>query len=149
MRPPADFGSFKRVLAVPLRFAFDRSVWRLHVNSLLSFRFSLVKGISTTILFLWTRALKLARQLIQAVAECGKWLLILMLSPGETKGVLRLIRELLCVEWSVAHLWLNTRLAPWFDNPIAYWAELAMKRRRRKQAQWLQGLKTWFSEQQF
>ena len=149
MRPPADFGSFKRVLAVPLRFAFDRSVWRLHVNSLLSFRFSLVKGISAAIFSLWTSVLKLVRRLINAFAECGKWLLILMLSPGETKGVFRLIRELLCDEWSVALLWLDTRLAPWFDNPIAYWAELAKKRRRRKQAQWLQGLKTWFSEQQF
>ena len=149
MRPPADFGSIKRVRAVPRRFAFDHSVLRLHVDSLLSFRFSIVSGISTTIFFLWASAQTLAHQLVQAVAECGKWLLLVMLSSGEMKGVLRLVRELLRNEWSVTLLWLDTRLGPWFDNPIARWAKLAEKRRRKKQARWLQGLKSWFSEQQF
>jgi hypothetical protein len=147
MRPPADFGSFKRVHAVHRRFAFDHSVWRLHVDLLLSFHFNVVGGISAAISFLWRNAPKLARQLVQAIAECGKWLLIVMLSSGEVKGFLRLISELLGDEWSVALLWVDIRRAPWFDNPIARCTELAHKRRRKKQARWLRELKQFFHDQ--
>jgi hypothetical protein len=96
-----------------------------------------VRAISATPFLLWRNVRGIARQLIQAVAECGKWLLLVMLSSGEANGALRRFRELLCDESSVTMLWLNTQLAPWFHHPIAYGAKLVEKRSRKKQKHWL------------
>jgi hypothetical protein len=138
VRPPADFRLVQRVSRAAWRSAFNHHVSESHVDLLRSFRFSFVRGISAAPLILWRNAPKLARQLIQAVAECGNWLLLVMLSSGDVKGALRLFRELLCDEWSVTMLWLNTRLAPWCDDPIACTAKLVNKRKRNKQKHWLQ-----------
>jgi len=99
------------------------------VDLLLSLRFSVVRSISAAVFFLSSSVRKLARQVIQAVADCGERLLLVMLSSGEVKGAMRLFGEL-----------LNNRLAPWFVDPIGRWAEFVEKRRRNKQKQWLQNL---------
>jgi len=138
VRPPADFRLVQRVSRAAWRSDFNHSGSESHVDLLRSFRFHVVRCISEATFFIWRGIPKLARQLIQADAECGKWLLLIMLSSGDVKGALRLFRELVCHERSVTIVWLNTRLAPWLDHPIARCAKLVKTRRRNKQKHWLQ-----------
>jgi hypothetical protein len=126
MRPPPDFGSFKRVVAVPRRFVFNHRVSGLHVGLPRSFRFGVVMAISMAISFFR-----------EATAECGNWLLLVMLSSGDAKRALRLLGD----EWSAALL----RLKPWLNDPAACWGRLAAKRRRGRQKRWFQDLSRHFS----
>ena len=140
VRPPAGFRVVQSVSRAAWRSTFNHRASESHIDLLHSFRFSVVSGISAAAFLVWSNAPKLARQLIQAVAECGNWLLLVILSSGEVKCALRQFRELLRDEWSRTMLWLNTRLAPWFDNPITCCGKLVKKRRRTKQKHWLQKL---------